>query len=201
MSTTISPALATAAAPEAQSVVAANSAPAPAPVGTVVYYEDQVTLPTYPYERYQSDVVDPTYNWPYKRFDVERFRAEAPTPEPRIYRLLVLENAYLKVLIMPELGGRIWRVIHKPSGAPIFYQNDVVKPTHWGTDQQLGWLALGGIEWGLPVSEHGYDWGVLWGYIPLQHSEDLAAVTVFTQRWPSAHCQHHDFSTCRRRGL
>jgi hypothetical protein len=146
----------------------------------VVYYEESISLPTYPFERYQTDVIDPLYNWPYKRFDVERFRAEAPAPEARSYRLLVLENAYLKILIMPEVGGRIWQVIHKASGAPIFYQNSVVKPTHWGLADQLGWLALGGIEWSLPVIEHGYDWGTPWGYIPLQHSEDLAAVTVFT---------------------
>lgn len=154
--------------------------PAPAPVGTVVYYEEQITLQTYPYEAYQTDAFDPRYQWPYKRFDMERFRLEAPTPEPRTYRLLVLENAYLKLSVMPELGGRIWQLIHKPSGQPIFYQNDVVKPTHWGNIDQLGWLGLGGVEWGIPVSEHGYDWGTPWGFIPLQHSEDLASVTIFT---------------------
>jgi len=160
----------------------AESAPAPAPVGTVVFYEEKVTLPTYPLERYQTDVVDPQYNWPYKRFDMERFRQEAPKPAPRTYRLLVLENAYLKVTILPELGGRIWQVIHKPTGQPMFYQNSVVKPTHWGIENQKGWLALGGLEWSLPVIEHGYDWGTPWGYLPLPYSEDLAAVTVFTPR-------------------
>jgi len=154
-----------------------------------VVYEESVTLPTYPVERYQSYAVDATYNWPYKRFDVERFQAEAPMPELRDYRLLVLENAYLKILILPELGGRIWQVIHKPSGMPVFYQNTVVKPTHWGIANQLGWLALGGLEWSLPVIEHGYDWGTPWGFIPLQHSEELATVTVVTPndgRWLNA---------------
>ncbi len=159
-----------------------ESAPAPAPVGTVVFYEEQVVLPTYPLARYQTDVIDPLYNWPYKRFDVERFRQEAPKPTPRTYRLLVLENAYLKVTILPELGGRIWQVLHKPTGQPMFYQNSVVKPTHWGIENQKGWLALGGLEWGLPVIEHGYDWGAQWGYLPLPYSEDLAAVMVFTPR-------------------
>jgi hypothetical protein len=159
-----------------------ESAPAPAPVGTVVFYEEQVVLPTYPLARYQTDVIDPLYNWPYKRFDIERFRQEAPKPTPRTYRLLVLENAYLKVTILPELGGRIWQVLHKPTGQPMFYQNRVVKPTHWGIENQKGWLALGGLEWGLPVIEHGYDWGAQWGYLPLPYSEDLAAVTVFTPR-------------------
>ncbi|MCB0127860.1 MAG: DUF5107 domain-containing protein [Caldilineaceae bacterium] len=158
------------------------SAPAPAPISTVVYYEEEVTLLTYPYEEYQSEMVDPHYNWPYKRFDMERFRAEAPTPETRTYRLLVLENAYLKILILPEIGGRIWQVIHKATNAPLFYQNEVVKPTHWGMNNQLGWLALGGMEWSVPVSEHGYDWGVPWDYLLLQQHADRVAVTVFTPR-------------------
>ena len=152
----------------------------PTPVGTVVVYEEQITLPTYPFARYQIDAVDPTYNWPYKRFDVERFRSEAPAPELQTYRLLVLENMYLKLLILPELGGRLWQVIHKPSGAPLFYQNTVVKPTHWGNADQLGWLALGGLEWGLPVIEHGYDWGTPWAYRITEQRADLATVTLFT---------------------
>lgn len=173
--------IAPSATPELSAVTpGTESAPAPAPVGTVVFYEDTVTLPTYPLERYQTTVLDPTYNWPYQRFDMERFRQEAPTPTPRTYRLLVLENAYLKVTILPAFGGRIWQVIHKPSGAPMFYQNSVVKPTHWGIENQKGWLALGGLEWSLPVIEHGYDWGTPWGYLSRSDSEDLAAVTVFT---------------------
>ncbi|CAN5402879.1 hypothetical protein BH10CHL1_BH10CHL1_04810 [soil metagenome] len=147
---------------------------------TVTYYETAVILPTYPYEQYQTDAIDPTYQWPYKKFDVERFRAEAPKPAMRTYKLLILENRYLKVTILPELGGRIWQVIHKPSGKPMFYQNAVVKPTHWGSPNQLGWLALGGLEWDLPVSEHGYDWGSAWNYTTAQPSDQLATVTLST---------------------
>ncbi|GEM_PF-463251 len=157
-------------------------APAPAPVGTVTVYETSVTLPTYPYERYQTDAVDPAFNWPYKRFDWERFQADRPAPEERSYRLLVLENDYLRISILPELGGRIWEVVHKPTGADMFYRNPVVKPSPWGPGEQRGWLALGGLEWDLPVVEHGYAWGEEWGHLPLQHSPELASVTVFTPR-------------------
>ncbi len=177
--------------PKAQPIAAATPTPVPTlePAESVVFYEADVTLLTYPLVRYQSDVLDPTYNWPYKRFDIERFRQEAPTPAPHNYRLLVLENAYLKVMILPELGGRIWQVIHKPSHKPMFYQNDVVKPTHWGIEYQKGWLALGGLEWSLPVSEHGYDWGTPWDYTVLADDPGLAAVTVSTPqdgRWLNA---------------
>ncbi len=155
-------------------------APAPAPVGTVVYYESTIDLPTYSGKAYQSNAVDPVYNWSYTRFDWERFNTENPTPELRTYRLVVLENSYLKVLVMPDVGGRILQVIHKASGDTMFYQNSVVKPSPWGPAQQLGWTAIGGLEWNLPIVEHGYDWAAKWGVLPLRHSEDLAAVTVFT---------------------
>lgn len=158
------------------------SIPAPAPVGTVVVYESNVTLSTYPVEAYQSDARNEIFNWPYKRFDRERFQNERPAPSPRTYKLIVLENTYLRVTILPQLGGRVWQAIHKGTGANMFYQNGVVKPSPWGPGEQLGWTALGGLEWNLPVVEHGYDWGVEWGYIPLQHSDDLASVTVFTPR-------------------
>lgn len=179
----VTPALPTAEAPSATPLPpAVDLAPAPAPVGTVVVYEASVTLPTYPVAGYQSVAHNESYNWPYLRFDGERFAAESPAPQEQTYRLLVLENAFLTVTIMPELGGRVWQAIHKATGANMFYQNPVVKPSSWGPVEQSGWLAVGGLAWGLPVGEHGYDWGVEWGYLPLQHSDDLASVTVFTPR-------------------
>ena len=157
-----------------------ESAPAPAPIGTVSYYESSVTLPVYPFEQYQSDAVDPDTNWPYKAFDYERFELEAPKPQNRRFRTIVLENAFLELTILPELGGRLWQVVHKPTGNRMFYQNTVVKPTRWGPSNQRGWFGLGGLEWNIPVIEHGYEWGTEWGVLPLQHSPELASVTLFT---------------------
>jgi hypothetical protein len=91
----------------------------------------------------------------------------------RHYEMLVLENEYLLVSILPQLGGRIWQVVHKPTGDTMFYQNSVIKPSPWGPASQLGWLAVGGLEWALPVNEHGYDWGTAW------------SVTTFERHGPS----------------
>ncbi|GIV76279.1 MAG: hypothetical protein KatS3mg050_0673 [Litorilinea sp.] len=159
-----------------------GSRPDPTAQDTVIFYASSVTLPTYPFAEYQSQAVDPAYRWPYRRFDRDRFWQQAPQPSPQTYQLLILENRYLQVLILPELGGRIWQVIHKPSGNRMFYQNNVVKPSPWGPPQQLGWLALGGLEWNLPVIEHGYDWGTPWDYRALQESDTVASVTVATPR-------------------
>ena len=117
----------------------------------VRFYEGTVTLPTYPIEQYQSSAFDPKYHWRYQRFDYDRFRAEAPKPARRTYRTLVLENQFLQLTLLPELGGRIWRVVHKPTGNDVFYRNEVVEPTPWGPRGWQSCLNVGGIDGGLPV--------------------------------------------------
>jgi hypothetical protein len=151
-----------------------------APARATRYFATTVQLPTYPLEEYQTAAVDPRYRWPYQVFDRERYLAEAPRPELRSYELLVLENDYLHVSILPELGGRIWQVRHKPTGNAMFYQNSVVKPSPWGPANQLGWLGLGGLEWNLPVIEHGYDWGTPWVVTPFKKDDGAVGATIAT---------------------
>ncbi len=150
----------------------------PLSIGQLQIYSSTVSLPTFPYERYQSDGFDPQYNWHYKRFDYERFRNEAPSPEPRTYKTIVLENEYLRLILLPEVGGRLWRVIQKSTGDDLFYHNPVVMPSPWGPEQMQGWFALGGLEWGLPVAEHGYAWGTPWEVTALENDGQQAAVTL-----------------------
>jgi hypothetical protein len=150
------------------------------PPGKTRIYATQVALPTYPMELYQSVAFDPTYRWPYLRFDRERFQADAPPAEIRYYQLVVLENDYLQVSILPEVGGRIWQIVQKSTGNSIFYQNSVVKPSPWGPASQLGWLGLGGLEWALPVNEHGYDWGTAWRVTTFQDEDGSVGVHIAT---------------------
>jgi hypothetical protein len=173
------PHIAAVAAPIAAPTPPKPKQPWPAPVQI---YEASVSLPTYPYERYQSDAYDPAYNWHFQAFDYDRFRTEAPQPELRTYRTVVLENDYLRLIILPELGGRIWRVIEKSTGNDLFYHNGVVMPSPWGPENMHGWFALGGIEWGLPVAEHGYAWGTSWDITSLQRDGQQAAVTLALPR-------------------
>lgn len=151
-----------------------------APNGPVQVRNSSVTLPTYPVERFQKAVVDPIYHWPYKRFDAAAFKLANPSPSPVTYRTIELENDYLIVTVAPELGGRVLQVLHKASGTPMFYNNSVVKPTVWGPREQSGWTAVGGLEWCLPVPEHGYSWGEEWETEVIQSTPEYAAVRVST---------------------
>ncbi len=127
-----------------------------------VFYETTVTIPTYPYAAYLETVVDATYNIAYPVLDWDAYLASNPIAVPRRYDLLVMENDYLRVTLLPELGGRIYQLFDKTTGHNQLYQNPVIKPTRWGPPEQGWWLSAGGIEWCLPVDEHGYEWGVPW---------------------------------------
>jgi len=136
-----------------------------------------LSIPTYPYADYLTTATNTTYNMTYPVLDWSRYPTN-PTAVPRTYALLVLENAYLRVTLLPELGGRVYQIIDKATGHNQLYQNPVIKPTHWGPPEQGWWLAVGGIEWCLPVDEHGYESAIPWSWSNLSSS---AGVTVTVQ--------------------
>lgn len=120
--------------------------------------ETTLVINTY---NYQAALVptapdDPVY--PYPRLNHDQVGA----PAPQNYRAVVMENCYLQLTILPDLGGRIYRWIDKASGQNLFYQNPVIKPTSWGN--RGWWLATGGMEWALPVDEHGLSEASAWSY-------------------------------------
>lgn len=63
------------------------------------------------------------------------------------YTALYLENDFIKVMILPELGGRIQRAIDKTNGYDFVYYNHVIKPALVGLAGP--WIS-GGIEFNWP---------------------------------------------------
>ena len=63
------------------------------------------------------------------------------------YQALYLENDYLKIMLLPELGGRIQRAYDKVKQRDFVYHNDVIKPALVGL---LGPWISGGIEFNWP---------------------------------------------------
>jgi tetratricopeptide (TPR) repeat protein len=64
--------------------------------------------------------------------------------EDRTYRALWLENEYLKLSVLPEIGGRIFSAQDKTNGYDFFYRQRVIKPALIG---MLGAWISGGVEW------------------------------------------------------
>ncbi len=63
------------------------------------------------------------------------------------YTAVILENDYIYVMILPELGGRIQRLLDKTNGYDAVYYNQVVKPALVGLAGP--WIS-GGIEFNWP---------------------------------------------------
>ena len=63
------------------------------------------------------------------------------------YTALYLENDYIKVMMLPELGGRIQRAYDKTNGYDFIYYNHVIKPALVGLAGP--WIS-GGIEFNWP---------------------------------------------------
>ena len=136
-----------------------------------------VVLRAYPYEAYLEEAYDAYYNWHYRRLNWGAYNGALRIPADRGFTALILENEYLRVTVLPELGGRVFECIFKPTGHNAFYRNPVLKPTHWGPSEQGWWLGLGGLEWCLPVAEHGYESGAPWSFETIQ-AADGVTVTV-----------------------
>ncbi len=139
-----------------------------------------ITLPTYPIWDYLVEQVDPVYNIPVYYFNRVEFEADAPKPTPIDYQGVVLENPYLRLIFLPELGGRLYSAVVKSTGQEIFYHNPVVKPSRYGVLEPYDanwWLATGGMEWAYPTQEHGYRFGVPWEYRVSQSATE-ATITL-----------------------
>jgi tetratricopeptide (TPR) repeat protein len=122
-------------------------------------WEGTATIPTY---GWQDDVnpklwalegevkfsttVKGSIVYPYAMQDyLSRTRAD------RTYKALFLENEYLKVTCLPELGGRLHSVLDKTQGKEMFHLNDVIKP---GMIAMRGAWISGGVEWNAGPQGH-----------------------------------------------
>ncbi len=92
---------------------------AQAPRATVREYRQ--VFPTYPFSD-PNPIPTVGRIYPYFRFD-----GFTDVAEPRAWKVVELENAYLKVMILPEIGGKIWNAVDKRTGRSFIYFNQVVK--------------------------------------------------------------------------
>jgi tetratricopeptide (TPR) repeat protein len=78
----------------------------------------------------------------------------------KVYEAVFLENQYIKVLILPEIGGRLHGAVDKTNGFEFFYWHKTIKP---GLISMTGAWISGGIEWNFP---HGHRPS---GFMPVEH--------------------------------
>jgi predicted Zn-dependent protease len=129
---------------------AATTKPAAGAAG-VRAWEGHLDLPTY--EEGLPDV-----NPPFDAFETQRFNYPYTlrhnlTDRRALtrWRTLNLENEYLKVVVLPDLGGHLYSCVDKATGADMFYANGAIKKAR--ISYRGAWTALG-IEFNFPVSHN-----------------------------------------------
>ena len=63
------------------------------------------------------------------------------------YKAVYMNNEYLELCILPELGGRIFSALDKTGEYDFFYRQHVIKPALIGMTG--AWIS-GGVEWNIP---------------------------------------------------
>jgi tetratricopeptide (TPR) repeat protein len=102
----------------------------------------------------------------------------AHTKRPRRWDAIHLENEYVRLMLLPELGGRIHIGLDKTRDYDFFYRNDVIKPALVGL---AGPWVSGGVEFNWPQHHRPAT------FLPtetLLEEEEGGAVTVW--------CSDHD---------
>lgn len=80
--------------------------------------------------------------YPYPLYDVLTDRKV-----DRSYQAVYLDNEYVRVCVLPEIGGRILSATDKTNNYEIFYRQTGIKPALIG---MLGAWLSGGVEWNIP---------------------------------------------------
>jgi hypothetical protein len=73
------------------------------------------------------------------------------TRTPRDFLALVLENEFLRATVLPEIGGRLWSLLHKPTGRELLHVNPVFQPANLAI--RGAWISSG-VEWNACVYGH-----------------------------------------------
>jgi tetratricopeptide (TPR) repeat protein len=131
----------------------------------VKVWEEKIVIPTY---LAGDPEPNPIFNlgresqgaqgivYPYPLYDVLTH-----TKVDKTYKIVYLENEYIKIGILPEIGGRLFEGIDKTNGYNFIYRQHVIKPALIGL---IGAWISGGIEWNIPHHHRAST------FLPVQYS-------------------------------
>ena len=117
----------------------------------VKIWEEKIVIPTY---AIGAPEPNPIFNlgrnsqgaqgivYPYPLYDSLTHKKADKT-----YTIVYLENQYIKIGVLPELGGRLFEGIDKTNNYNFIYRQHVIKPALIGL---IGACISGGIEWNIP---------------------------------------------------
>ena len=146
--------------------------------------EEKLIIPTYPEpEKEQmpmfaeNRVHQRSSGRPYPNKIV--LKVERETKIDKEYTVIRMENDYISLYVLPEIGGRIYAAKDKTTGYDFFYKQHVIKPALIGV---LGSWVSGGVEFNWPFHHRAS------GYMPcdytLEYEDDGTAICWLSEHDP-----------------
>ena len=105
--------------------VSAQDLPAPDPGRAPArIWEETRILQTYPFSEPNPVpiLVRDRRLYPYHSFE-----GYSATSEPRVWKVVTLENDHIQVFVLPEVGGKVWGAVVRKTGHEFIYRNEVMK--------------------------------------------------------------------------
>jgi len=146
-----------------------------APPGTAVrVWQGSIQIPTYaegpanpnpPFDLFSLG----RFNYPYPIRDALTNRRELVS-----WRSLHLENEYLRLTVLPDLGGHVYSCLDKRTGREMFYANTAIKKALIG--YRGAWAAFG-VEFNFPVSHNWMSMSPV-DFATAQHEDGSGSIWV-----------------------
>jgi len=163
-------------------------------------WEEAITIPTYP-----PPPPDPNPMFLERRVNQGASGRVYPNPltdhithhekVDKSYLAVFLENEYIQLIILPELGGRIFGALDKTNGYNFFYRQHVIKPALIGL---FGSWISGGMEFNWPqhhrpstfmpvdhlIEEHADGSCTVWlgEHDPMQRMKGMVGICLYPGR-------------------
>ncbi len=117
-----------------------------------------------------------------KIFPYFKFEEYQQASKKRDWKVVTLENDYIQVSILPEIGGKVWGAIEKSTGNEFLYKNKVVK---FRNIAMRGPWTSGGIEMNFGVIGHHPGTATAVDYLTKENSDGSVSCFVSNTDLPS----------------
>ncbi len=141
--------------------------------------ENLKTIKTYPFSDPNKIPIlaDNPKIYPYFKFE-----GYSQNSQEQNWKVITLENDYIKTWVLPEVGGKVWGAIEKASGQPFIYHNEVMK---FRNIAMRGPWTSGGIEFNFGIIGHSPATATPVDYLLEEHDDGSVSCVVGAMDLPS----------------
>ena len=135
----------------------------------------------------QVELRDTTITWQHHQFELNEDNSikTFSTSDTDIQEVIfpnakVIENEYIRLVLIPEYGGRILSFFYKPTNHEYLYQSECGSAYGIGDGNfYYDWLMVyGGIFPTFPEPEHGKTWMLPWNFSIIKSNDDTVTVRM-----------------------